>query len=90
MVKESGVGKYGGKNSFITFSNSKSVMTKYHHKYNDFEFRYPPYTSTKRNLFVISSRISLFFEKYSLSIKLLFYFGIITFLFNKLNYIIFF
>ena len=84
-IKESGVGKYGGKNSFITFSNSKSVMKKYHHKYNDFEFRYPLYTSTKRNLFIISSRISLFLEKYSSLIKFLFTFGIIILLLSFKN-----
>jgi aldehyde dehydrogenase (NAD+) len=86
-IKESGVGKYGGKNSFITFSNSKSVMIKYHHKLNDIKFRYPPYTSTKRNLFIISSRISLFLEKYNFIFKILLVFiiiGLLLVLKNKI------
>jgi len=62
--KHSGIGKYGGKSSFLTFSNQKSVMVKYHHHLNDIKFRYPPYTNTNLNIFKWGSRISLFLENY--------------------------
>lgn len=47
-VGGSGMGKYHGKFSFLTFSNSRSVV--YKHNFIDMPMRYQPYTKTKDSL----------------------------------------
>ncbi|MCK4464860.1 MAG: aldehyde dehydrogenase, partial [Bacteroidales bacterium] len=44
-VGESGMGRYHGKESFETFSNSKSILKKTN--LFDIPVRYPPYTDGK-------------------------------------------
>jgi len=50
----SGMGKYHGKNSFETFSNMRSVITK--SNLFDFPIRYPPYTKLKTRILSLLMR----------------------------------
>lgn len=47
-VGASGMGKYHGKQSFLTFSNARSIVKKYN--WIDLPLRYQPYNKTKDNL----------------------------------------
>ncbi len=47
-VGESGMGRYHGKQSFLTFSNARSIIKKYN--WIDIPLRYQPYNKTKDKL----------------------------------------
>lgn len=47
-VGTSGIGKYHGKDSYLTFSNRKAVLKR--STLIEFPFRFPPYTNKKLNL----------------------------------------